>query len=116
MASASAPFKRTSSVARFHLLFLFLRNALLVLVFTFPLVSQPILLSNSTDYLTLKNRENNFIKDNHYYKEKVQPRLTSEIRRIAIAVGSADSAGLPDFAVLAAAVQTETELVPALHV
>jgi hypothetical protein len=30
------------------------------------------MLSKSNDYLTLKNQETNFIKNNKYYKEKVQ--------------------------------------------
>jgi hypothetical protein len=71
MASVSAPFKKDSSITRYHLYLLFLRNAILVLIFTFPFVSQSISLGTSSDYLSLKTKENNFIKDNQYYKEKV---------------------------------------------
>ena len=71
MGCVSAPFKKTSAITRYHLGIVFIRNLLLVVIFTFPFVSQSIILSSSDDYLFFKNQETNFIKNNQYYKEKV---------------------------------------------
>ena len=71
MGAISGSFKKSSFITRRHLAVVFLRNLLLVFIFTIPVVTHSMLLFNAADYNAASQNEKAYSKNNEYYKEKV---------------------------------------------